>query len=216
MKIYRTLLVEDKAIYKLYFEQLLHASGRYELVGTEANTEDAIELCGTTSVDLIITEAADRTGKTCFQALEKCRKEYSHIRSVVVTDSADPGFLERAEESGADSFWYAEEKQLSLLSVLDRTMEGKSVFPVHPPVVKIGQAESNAFSEKELQILREVVKGDSNKEIAETLQMSYYTVRDYVKGLLEKTNLQSRTELAVKAVGSGLIILENNISKTIR
>ena len=69
MKIYRVLLVEDKTIYKLYFEQLLHASGRYELVGTEANTEDAIELCGTTSVDLIITEAADRTGKTCFQRL---------------------------------------------------------------------------------------------------------------------------------------------------
>jgi DNA-binding NarL/FixJ family response regulator len=134
---------------------------------------------------------------------------------VVVSDSADPSFLERAEESGADSFWYAADRQ-SLLSVLDRTMEGKSVFPAHAPVVKIGQAESSSLSEKEIQILREVVKGDSNKEIAETLQMSYYTVRDYVKGLLEKTNLQSRTELAVKAVSSGLIILENNTSKPVR
>ena len=90
-------------------------------------------------------------------------------------------------------------------------MEGKSVFPAHAPVVKIGRAESRDFSEKELQILREVVKGDSNKEIAETLQVSYYTVRDYVKGLLEKTDLPSRTALVAAAVGSGLIVLEKRM-----
>lgn len=216
MQTYRVLLVEDRMIHKSYIEHLLHASGRYILVGTESSMEDAVQFCGHTLIDLILTDAVDREGQTCFEALAECRRKYSHIRSVVGTDSADPGFLERAEESGADSFWYAEEKQISLLSVLDRTMEGKSVFPVHPPVVKIGQAESNAFSEKELQILREVVKGDSNKEIVETLQMSYYTVRDYVKGLLEKTALPSRTALAAAAVGSGLIVMEKSASKPVR
>lgn len=216
MQTYRVLLVEDRMIHKSYIEHLLHASGRYILVGTESSMEDAVQFCGHTLIDLILTDAVDREGQTCFAALAECRRKYSHIRSVVVTDSADPGFLERAEESGADSFWYAEEKQLSLLSVLDRTMEGKSVFPVHPPVVKIGQAESNAFSEKELQILREVVKGDSNKEIAETLQMSYYTVRDYVKGMLEKSELPSRTALAAEAVMRGLIVLEKRTGKPVR
>ena len=41
-------------------------------------------------------------------------------------------------------------------------------------------------------------------------KMSYYTVRDYVKGMLEKTHLQNRTELAVVAASSGLIVLEKN------
>ncbi len=215
MKTYHVLLVEDRMIHKSYFEYMLQASGRYLLVGTETNMKDAMQFCGHTLVDLILTDAVDKEGQTCFAALAACKRKYPHIRSVVVTDSADPSFLERAEECGADSFWYVADRQ-SLLSVLDRTMEGKSVFPAHAPVVKIGQAESRNFSAKELQILREVAKGDSNKEIAETLQMSYYTVRDYVKGLLEKTNLQSRTELAVKAVSSGLIILENNTSKSVR
>lgn len=210
MKTYHVLLVEDRMIHKSYFEHMLQASGRYLLVGTETNMKDAMQFCGHTLVDLILTDAVNKEGQTCFAALAECRRKYSHIRSVVVTDSADPSFLERAEECGADSFWYAEDRQVSLLSVLDRTMEGKSVFPAHAPMVKIGQAESRDFSAKELQILREVAKGDSNKEIAETLQMSYYTVRDYVKSLLEKTHLQSRTELAVKAVSSGLIILEKN------
>lgn len=208
MQTYRVLLVEDRNIYKLYFEQLLHASGRYELIGTEADMKDALQFCSYTSVDLIVTEAADRNGTTCFQALVECRRKYSHIRSVVITDSVDRSFLERAEECGADSFWYAEDRQVSLLSVLDRTMEGKSVFPAQPPAVKIGQMESRNFSAKELQILREVAKGYSNKEIAESMQMSYYTVRDYVKGMLEKTHLQNRTELAVAAAVSGLIFPE--------
>ena len=210
MQTYRVLLAEDRNIHKLYLEQLLHALGRYVLVGTETNMEDVLQHCGHTSVDLIIAEAADRTGMTCFEALAECRRKYSHIRSVVITDSADRSFLERAEECGADSFWYAEDRQVSLLSVLDRTMEGKSVFPAHPPMVKIGQMESSDFSAKELLILREVAKGYSNKEIAELLKMSYYTVRDYVKGMLEKTHLQNRTELAVVAVSSGLIVLEKN------
>ena len=210
MQTYRVLLAEDRNIHKLYLEQLLHASGRYVLVGTETNMEDVLQHCGHTSVDLIIAEAADRTGMTCFEALAECRRKYSHIRSVVITDSADRSFQERAEECGADSFWYAEDRQVSLLSVLDRTMEGKSVFPAHPPMVKIGQMESGDFSAKELLILREVAKGYSNKEIAELLKMSYYTVRDYVKGMLEKTHLQNRTELAVVAASSGLIVLEKN------
>ena len=215
MKTYQVLLAEDRMIHKSYFENLLQASGRYLLAGTEANMENAVQFCGHALVDLILTDAADKEGQTCFAALAECKRKYPHIRSVVVSDSADPSFLERAEESGASSFWYAADSQ-SLLSVLDRTMEGKSIFPAHAPVVKVGQAESSSFSAKEQQILRELVKGDSNKEIAETLQMSYYTVRDYVKSLLEKTHLQSRTELAVKAVSSGLIVLENNTSKPVR
>ena len=72
------------------------------------------------------------------------------------------------------------------------------------------------MTEKELMILREVVKGDSNKEIAETLNMSYYTVRDYVKSLLEKSELPSRTALAAAAVMSGLIVLEKRTGKPVR
>ena len=46
--------------------------------------------------------------------------------------------------------------------------------------------------------------------------MSYYTVRDYVKGMLEKTELPSRTALAVAAVSSGLIVLENQTEEPVK
>ena len=95
-------------------------------------------------------------------------------------------------------------------------MKGESVFPEHSPSVRLGQMESCDLTEKELLILRAAAKGDSNKEIAESLQMSYYTVRDYVKGMLERTALKNRTALAAAAVGSGLIVLEKNVSQPVR
>ena len=77
MKTYRVLLVEDRMIHKSYFECLLQASGRYLLVGTETNMEDAVQFCGHTLVDLILTDAVDREGQTCFVALAECKRKYS-------------------------------------------------------------------------------------------------------------------------------------------
>ena len=215
MEKYRILLAEDRTIYRLYFENMLRDSSRYTLIGTEANMEEAVKRCAHTPVDLILTAAADKEGDLNFAAVERCKREYSSVRIVMMTDTPEHSYLQKAEACGVDSFWHTEAKQ-SILSVLDRTMEGEAIFPDHLPSVKVGQMESRDFSEKELLILREVAKGYSNKEIAETLRMSYYTVRDYVKGMLEKTELPSRTALAVAAVSSGLIVLGKNPSKSVK
>ena len=213
---YRVLLAEDRAIYRLYFENMLRNSSRYILIGTEETMEEAVQRCAHTAVDLILTAATDREGNTNFAAVADCKREYSTVRIVMITDTPEHTYLQQAEECGVDSFWYAEDAKQSILSVLDRTMEGKSIFPAHLPSVKIGQMDSRRLTEKELLILREVAKGYSNKEIAENLQMSYYTVRDYVKGMLEKTALQSRTALAVAVVSSGLIVLGKKIQKPVK
>ena len=216
MNVYRVLLVEDREIYRLYLEQMIRDSSQYTLIGTEADMEEAVKRCAHTPVDLILTAAADKEGNTSFAAAKRCKTEYFYIRIVVMTDVPEHTYLQRAKDCGADSFWYMEDAAQPLLSVLDRTMTGKSVFPKHSPSVRLGQTESCDLTEKELLILRAAAKGDSNKEIAEALQMSYYTVRDYVKGMLEKTALKNRTALAAAAVGSGLIVLEKNVSKPVR
>ena len=70
----------------------------------------------------------------------------------------------------------------------------------------MGYALSIEFTERELDVLRELITGDTNKEIGDRLNMSQYTVRDYIQSMLEKTGFRSRTELAVKARESGLVI----------
>ncbi|MBQ2880440.1 MAG: response regulator transcription factor [Anaerotignum sp.] len=210
MNTYRVLLVESKRIHRMYLEQVIHDTKGYILVGTESNMEEALKLCEHIPVDLVLMAANDKEGNTNFAAALTCKQRYPLIRIIMMTESAEYSYPERAKDCGADSFWYMESKTDSITAIMDKTMDGKSVWPRRLPSVKVGQMESRLFSEKELLILRGVAKGHSNKEIAGMLQISYYTVRDYVKDMLEKTGTKSRTALAVAAVGSGLIVLDKN------
>ena len=117
-------------------------------------------------------------------------------------------YLKRAREAGADSFWYKETDEQTVLEIMDRTMAGESVYPDKTPVVSFGITDSGDFSDRELEVLRELTSGDTNAAIGERLGMSQYTVRDYIQTMLEKTGFRSRTELAVKARESGLVILD--------
>ena len=69
---------------------------------------------------------------------------------------------------------------------------------------------SELLDELPEEFFRELTGGYTDAEIGEHLHMSRFTVRDYVKAMREKTGFRSRTELAVKARQSGLVILEPN------
>ena len=90
---------------------------------------------------------------------------------------------------------------------MDRTMAGECVYPASTPRLQIGYAFSDSFSARELEVLRELVSGETDAVIAERLHLSLRTVKSHIQSLLNKTGLRNRTELAVRARESGLIII---------
>ena len=105
-----------------------------------------------------------------------------------------------------DSFWYKEPSEEKIMSVINRTMEGEQVYPYSPVKQKIGNCFSTEFTKQELSILRELTAGDTDEEIGKNLHLSVWTVRKYIKQMLEKTGFKSRTQLAVVARESGIVI----------
>ena len=89
---------------------------------------------------------------------------------------------------------------------MQRTMNGESIYPDQTPVIRIGNAVSTEFTEKETEVLRELIDGASNKEIAEKLGISERTVKMHITNMIQKTGFRSRLELAVKARTGGLVI----------
>ena len=87
-----------------------------------------------------------------------------------------------------------------------RTMDGESVYPDETPAVQLGYANSRDLSERELDVLRELISGDSNAEIGARLGISASTVKWHVQNLLEKTGMHTRTELAAAARSLGIVI----------
>ena len=125
-----------------------------------------------------------------------------------MTSMPDAAFIDRARSIGVDSFWYKEVQDAPMLDVMDRTMAGEHIYPDSAPVMKLGLAVSTEFTDRELDTLRKLVSGLSDREIASQLSISYNTVRVYITSMLQKTGFSSRTELALKAAKSGIVVPE--------
>ncbi|MGN0542109.1 MAG: response regulator [Acutalibacteraceae bacterium] len=202
------MVVEDQAMPRQLFESFIAASGRYSLVHSIKNADMADLYCEQSKIDLILMDVCTAMNSSGLEAAKRIKSKYPEIKIIIVTSMPEVSYLKRAREAGADSFWYKETDEQTVLEIMDRTMAGESIYPDKTPVVSFGITDSGDFSDRELEVLRELTSGDTNAAIGERLGMSQYTVRDYIQTMLEKTGFRSRTELAVKARESGLVILD--------
>ena len=162
----------------------------------------------TGQVDLVLMDVVTADGANGLDAAEKIKKKFPDIKIVIVTSMPECSYIKRAKSLGAEGFWYKETGEESLLSVMDRVMRGETVYPEALQIVEIGIAKSNEFTEKELVVLRLMTGGYSNQEIADRLNVSLNAVKKHISNMLEKSALRSRTELAVRARETGLVILD--------
>lgn len=128
------------------------------------------------------------------------------MKIIAVTSMPETSWLMKAREIGIDSFWYKEASKETILQVMDRTMNGESVYPDEVPKVMLGMASSHEFTEREMEVLRLMTTGASNASIAGTLMISESTVKNHIHRMLEKTGCESRTELAIEARINGIAI----------
>ena len=206
---YNVMIVEDQAMPRQLFEAFISMSENYTLVHSIKNADMADIYCEKSDIDLILMDVCTELNSNGLDAAERIKQKYPEIKIIIVTSMPEVSYLERAKQIGVDSFWYKEVSREPILSLMDRTMAGESIYPDSTPSVDFGYIKSSDLSDREIAVLREVIGGDTNAEIAEKLNMSQYTVRDYVQVLMEKTGFHTRTELAVKARELGIIIPEN-------
>ena len=212
---YRILLVEDDPMARQLLEIYLQTSGRYALVGSLESALFAEAYCAANNVDAVLMDVCTAMNASGLDAAESIKKHLPQIRIVIITSQPECSFLDRARVVGVDSFWYKSATASEILDVLDRTLAGESIFPQSTPVLQIGNAESSEFTDRELEVLRLVVAGETDAVIAEKLYMSLRTVKHHIQSMKDKTGLRNRTELAVRARAMGLIInkLQTNQQK---
>ena len=123
-----------------------------------------------------------------------------------ITSHPECSFIERARAAGVDSFWYKSSKAEEIITVIEKTFAGENVYPDTTPTLVFGDALSVDLSDRELEVLRELVAGETDADIAEHLFMSVRTVKSHITNMKNKTGFKNRTELAVRARECGLII----------
>ena len=200
------LIVEDDPMARKLLEIFVSTSDQYHLLPSLDSAAMAELYCMTNRVDLILMDVCTALDANGIEAAEKLKKHYPLIKIIIITSQPEYSYIAHARKIGVESFWYKEPTAEALLKIMDRTMAGESIYPDSAPVTRLGAALSDDFTERELEVLRELVSGKTDAAIAETLCLSVTRVKQHIQRIREKTQFANRTELAVRARESGLVI----------
>nr|WP_255482094.1 two-component system response regulator NarL [Cellvibrio sp. KY-GH-1] len=199
------MLVDDHPLLRKGLRQLLTLSGEMEVVAEASNGKDAIKLASELDPDLILLDL-NMQGMDGLETLRHLRDEGVTSRIVMLTVSdADEDVLS-AISAGADGYLLKDMEPEDMLVQIERALSGKMVLSeavtqvlataIRNPTTKAAVG-SDSLTQRELEILKLIAKGMSNKVIARELAISDGTVKVHVKHLLKKLHLRSRVEAAV-------------------
>ena len=202
----KILIVEDQMLARKYLCSCIEKSTECEMASALTRADAALQRCGEGHIDLVVMDICTENDSDGLDAAEAIKKYYPRIKIVMVTSMLEGRFLDRARKIGADSFWYKDISPERLIDVINRTMDGESVFPDKTPSVQLGLADSSEFTNKEIEVLRFVCDGLEYSEIAERMNISVRTVKYHVSNILSKTGYANKTRLAIAVTNKNFII----------
>ena len=205
---YKVLIVEDQQMPRQLLEIFISSNKDYVHSASLNDASLALAYCQNKEVDLILMDVYTFQGNSGLLAAEEIKKQFPNIKIIIVTSLPEYSWIKKAKEIGVDSFWCKDENKENIIEIIDRTMKGEHIYPDETPLVKFGQVTNHDLTDRELQILKEMLTGDSNQEIADRLFLSAGTVKRHVENLLFKTGFHTRTELVAEAVRLGIVINE--------
>jgi DNA-binding NarL/FixJ family response regulator len=209
----KVVVVDDQNVARGFFEMHIKTSLRYELVRSLPAADLAITYLEQHPVDLVIMDIVMRYGMDGLSAAEQIKKRFPQVKIILVISMAEATWERRAKEAGIESFWYKEYSEEPLIEIMDRTMNGESVYPSDAPIVQFGKVTRQDLTERELDVLRELTSGATNEEIAQHLFISVNTVKRHIQNLMDKSGYKNRLALAINATSLGLVVSDEEIGK---
>ena len=200
------LIVDDQRMPRENMERIINESDGYQLVMSLSAAEFAPLQCERSHVDLVLMDVCTDGSMDGIDAVAVIKKKFPDVKVVIVTSMVEEGYLRRAREAGADSFWYKDISSESLMEVVDRTMAGEHLFPDSAPDVMIGRANSADLTPAEIKVLRFICEGLEYNEIAEQLGTKPGTTKTHVARILAKTGYANKTRLAIAVTKKNFII----------
>ena len=202
----KVMIVDDQFISRQLFEMYVKTSDKYEVTYSVESAAFADAYVLKNKIDLVLMDILMNDGSNGLDAAARIKKNSPETKIIAVTSMPEYSWMKRAREIGIESFWYKEASEATILDVMDRTMAGESVYPDGTPEVLLGHARSTEFTERELEVLRFMTTGVPNAVIAEKLGIAENTVKNHIRHMMEKTGCKNRTELAIQARVSGVVI----------
>ncbi len=213
----KVLVVDDHSLFRDGVVSLLSAAG-FKVVGEAGDGKTAVKEALRLKPDLVLLDIHMPEGGG-LSALREIRKKLPDTKVVMLTVSEDNDILVEAIESGAHGYLLKSLNAKGFLASLGGVQRGEAAMTRSTMTQLMGAlanknhsdtedsqtADFELLTEREVELLQLVALGLSNKAIAQQLHISENTVKYHMKNILQKTNLQNRTEVAAYALRKGLV-----------
>ncbi|MDF2789909.1 response regulator transcription factor [Neobacillus sp. 3P2-tot-E-2] len=209
----RILIADDHHVVRRGLTFFLKTQKDIEIIGEAGNGREAVELARTLKPDLILMDLVmpEMDG---IQATKMIKTEMPEIKIMMLTSFSDQDHVIPALEAGASGYQLKDIEPDELINCIRKIMSDEN--QLHPKatshlLANLSNKKSNVrnlleqLTKRELDVLREIAKGKSNKEIASTLFITEKTVKTHVSNLLAKLELADRTQAALFAVKNQLV-----------
>ena len=203
----RLMIVDDHPSFRKGLKALLQSEPGMRVVAEGGDGRTALELYRRVRPDLVLMDLRmpDFSG---VQAIMVIRKKFPDARIVVMTTYETDEDVFRAIQSGAQSYLLKDMADDEILNTIRAVYAGESQLPKRVAALLSERLKREDLNPKEMEVLELLVKGRSNKEIADMLAITEAGVKFRLKGLFVKLGAQDRTEAVVSALRHGIVHLE--------
>lgn len=203
----RIAIVDDQPVVRLGYEAFFGARSDFEVVVSLPCDDRLRDSVAQHCPDVAVIDAS--TGAECRHRIDALRRASPRTRVLLCADLSDPAIAVQALEAGAaaivsragslDNLVIAAFRAMRGDNYLDAAVAGTVVAQMRAEEEQRRKRAANALSVREEQVVRGLLQGQTNKEIARTLNLSEKTVKYYVGNLKDKMNAKNRLEIAMCA-----------------
>lgn len=198
----RVLIVDDHAVVRAGLRQLLATTDDIEVVGEAADGNEVLDLVAETHPDVLLMDLSmpEADGVAATRLVKAAHPD---VRVVVLTSFGDQSRILAALEAGADGYLLKHSEPNQIIDAVRSALTGGA--PLDPQAARVllsarsmgGQAE--AMTAREREVLRLVVDGLANKQIARRLDISERTVKAHLTNVFQRLGVRDRTQAALWA-----------------
>jgi two-component system response regulator NreC len=214
----RILIADDHGVLRAGLRALLNSEPDMEVVGEAADGDEALQLAGALCPDVVLMDI-NMPGRDGLDATRQLVKLQSDIHVLILTFHEDSSLLQEAIQAGASGYILKRAVQSELVDAIKAIARGDMY--IHPAMTRALLVNSalvpdsnpvaiDTLTPREVDVLRLLAQGYTNRQVAEKLTLSVRTVESHRANLMDKLDLHSRVELVRYAAQHDLLETEKH------
>jgi DNA-binding NarL/FixJ family response regulator len=199
-------IVDDHPVFRLGLRAALETQKDMKVVALAENGEEALKMVSAQKMDVMLVDLRMH-GLSGVETIKRLQQSATAVRALVISSFGYDEEIYAAVKAGAQGFVHKEADPMEIFRAIRQVFAGGQAFPEEVTARLRSNQMTAGLSAREQEILQLVAMGLTNKEVAATLNLSQFTVRNHLNHATRKLDATDRTEAIFLALRTGVISL---------